>query len=309
MRTPFPFAGSKWSQGHELWRRFGDPDHFIDPFCGSCSVLLTRPWPSIQGKSELINDRWGFITNFWRAVKDRPELVAKHCLDMPNEIDVYARHAWLLAQEGKLEESLRADPHHYDAKIAGWFCWGASLWLLHGWCMGYNHDPQSRVVESDATRHKGIFRKKLHLHRGRGIQRQQLTEVARSRTEDLLAYFKELGQRMERVDVLCGDWSRCVTESLLKRRGSTAILLDPPYSTKVRKSGLYRHDGGPDLSRRVREWAILHGENPRLRLAFCGLADEHPMPTAWGVLPWSNAGGAKGRRNMERIWFSPHCLP
>src|SRR5207244_889945 len=110
-RTPFPFAGSKWSQGHEIWRRFGDPDHFIDPFCGSCSVLLTRPWasvlltrplPSSQGKSELINDRWGFITNFWRAVKNRPELVAKHCLDMPNEIDVFARHAWLLAQEGKL---------------------------------------------------------------------------------------------------------------------------------------------------------------------------------------------------------------
>ena len=108
MRTPFPYPGSKWSQRHEIWRRFGDPDHFIDPFCASCSVLLTRPWPSNNCKSELVNDLWGFITNFWRAVKHRPKVVAKYCLDMPNEIDVYARHAWLLAQDGNLEEMLRA---------------------------------------------------------------------------------------------------------------------------------------------------------------------------------------------------------
>ena len=75
MRTPFPYAGSKWSQRNEIWRRLGDQEHFIDPFC----------------KSELINDVWGFITNFWRAVKECPEAVARYCLDMPNEIDVFAR--------------------------------------------------------------------------------------------------------------------------------------------------------------------------------------------------------------------------
>ena len=296
MRTPFPYAGSKWSQRHEIWRRLGDPDHFIDPFCGSCSVLLTRPWPSIQRKSELINDCWGFITNFWRAVKNSPKDVAQYCLDMPNELDVFARHAWLLAREGKLEKDLRADPHYHDPKIAGWFCWGASLWLRHGWCKGHYHAPQSKVVESDATRHKGVFRKKL-------------TAGGSTRTEDVLAYFTELGQRMERVNVLCGNWTRCVTGSLLKRRGVTAIFLDPPYSTDVRKSGTYRHDGGTDLSRKVRDWAVAHGDDPRLRIAFCGLADEHEMPRTWSLLPWTNTGGAEGRRNMERIWFSPRCLP
>jgi hypothetical protein len=163
-------------------------------------------------------------------------------------------------------------------------------------------------VESDATRRKGVFRKKLHLHRCRGVHRQQLTEGAMTRTEDVLAYFTDLGQRMERVNVRCGDWTRCVTASLLKRRGVTAVFLDPPYSTEVRKSGTYRHDGGPDLSRTVKEWAGTHGDDPRLRVAFCGLADEHEMPKAWKVLPWTNAGGAKGRRHLERIWFSPHSL-
>jgi hypothetical protein len=132
---------------------------------------------------------------------------------------------------------------------------------------------------------------------------------AATRSEGLLTYFKELNQRMERVDVLCGDWRRCVTKSLLfNRRGTTAIMLDPPYSTDVRWGGIYGYDGGPHLSRQVREWAVAHGECPRLRIAFCGLADEHDMPRSWNVLPWSNAGGAKGRRNLERIWFSPHCL-
>ncbi len=295
MRTPFHYPGSKWSQRHEIWRRFGNPDHFIDPFCASCSVLLTRPWPSNNCKSELVNDLWGFITNFWRAVKHRPKVVAKYCLDMPNEIDVYARHAWLLGREGKLEADLRANPDYCDAKIAGWFCWGCCLWIGRDWC--------------NITNGRNIPRKRPHLHRGRGVHRQQLTEGAKTRTEDLLAYFKQLSQRMERVDVLCKDWTRCVTESLLKRRGDTGIFLDPPYSTEVRQSGQYRHDGGPDLSRQVREWAVEHGDNPRLRIAFCGLVDEHEMPRTWSILPWTNAGGAKGRRDTERIWFSPHCLP
>ena len=293
MRTPFPYAGSKWSQGYEIWRRFGDPDHFIDPFCGSCSVLLTRPWPSSQCESEIINDRNGFITNFWRAVKDRPKAVLKYCLDMPNEIEMYARHAWLLATAGKLEASLRANPDYYDAKTAGWFCWGASLWPMHGWCSSV----------------KAVTRKRLHLHRGRGIFRKSIGGATIARSGGLLTYFTALHQRMEQVNVLCGGWRRCVTDSLLKRRGDTAILLDPPYSTDVREKGAYRYDGGPGLSRKVRDWAVAHGENPRLRIAFCGLADEHKMPSSWSVLPWSNAGGAKGRRNMERIWFSPHCLP
>jgi hypothetical protein len=70
------------------------------------------------------------------------------------------------------------------------------------------------------------------------------------------------------------------------------FFLDPRYSIDVREEGVYRYAGGPDLSRQVREWAVGYGENPRLRIAFCGLADEYKMPRSWSALPWSNAGGA-----------------
>ena len=158
----------------------------------------------------------------------------------------------------------------------------------------------------DGDKRKGVFRSKLDTGRGRGIQRQQLADETATRTEDLLAYFKELSRRMEWVSVLCGDWRRCV--SSLPSRATVAVFLDPPYSTEVRKEGPYKHDGGPDLSRMVCDWAAQHGDDPRLRIAFCGLADEHKMPETWHEHAWTSAGGAKGRRHMERIWFSPHCL-
>jgi hypothetical protein len=67
----------------------------------------------------------------------------------------------------------------------------------------------------------------------------------------------------------------------------------------------------------VREWAIAHGENPKLRIALCGYEGEHAMPSDWSCLAWKangghgNASNGRGRANAtrERIWFSPHCLP
>lgn len=58
---------------------------------------------------------------------------------------------------------------------------------------------------------------------------------------------------------------------------------------------------------------IEHGDDPRLRIALCGYAGEHEMPTTWECVVWKANGGygnVSGNRNKhaERIWFSPHCL-
>jgi hypothetical protein len=71
------------------------------------------------------------------------------------------------------------------------------------------------------------------------------------------------------------------------------------------------------LSAKVREWAIEHGDDPKMRIALCGYEGEHEMPSTWSVASWKAKGGysnlsasGRGRENTfkERVWFSPHCL-
>jgi hypothetical protein len=152
----------------------GDVDNYVEPFCGSAAMLLGAP----DGKRvETINDADGYVANFWRAVSHDAEAVAAHADWPTNEADLFARHSWLVRQGAALLDALHADPDWYDAKIAGWWCWGACNWIGTGWCSGrgpWIHDGE-RLVNSreqgDAGR--GINRKLPHLgDAGQGINRQ-----------------------------------------------------------------------------------------------------------------------------------------
>jgi hypothetical protein len=128
---------------------------------------------------------------------------------------------------------------------------------------------------------------------------------------------QELADRLRRVRVCCGDWSRVCGPSPTTLLGLTGVFLDPPYSAKAnRDMGLYSTDDG-DVAHAVREWAIAHGDDPKLRIALCGYDTEHAMPETWVALNWKARGGygsqgnGNGRANAgrETILFSPHCLP
>jgi hypothetical protein len=94
--------------------------------------------------------------------------------------------------------------------------------------------------------------------------------------------------------------------------GITAVLLDPPYDTGRRSADLYSVDVA-GLADQVREWAIANGDNPRLRIALCGLEAEHEMPEGWEAVGWKTGGGygnqdgGDGANRQETVWFSPHC--
>jgi hypothetical protein len=141
---------------------------------------------------------------------------------------------------------------------------------------------------------------------GRGIHATAF-EV---KSDGLYAYMRELQARLRRVRVCCGDWSRVVTPAVTTHIGTTAVLLDPPYLQSER-SICYSHD--EDVSAAVREWALEHGDDPKLRIALCGYEGEHEMP-GWDCIAWHAGGGygrsarGKSNRHRERIWFSPHCL-
>lgn len=133
LTAPFPYAGNKAKVAALVWDRFGNPDAYVEPFCGAAGVLLGRPYP---GQAETLNDLSGYVTNAWRAIKADPDAVADAC-DWPiNEIDLFARHVELLKQSDRLAERLQSDPRFFDSELAAWWIWGASSWIGSGWCSG-----------------------------------------------------------------------------------------------------------------------------------------------------------------------------
>lgn len=133
LKAPFPAFGGKSRIADLVWTRLGNVRNYVEPFCFSAAMLLLRPHdPQI----ETINDLNAFVANFWRAIQRDPEAVAAHA-DWPvNETDLHARHAWLVRSHEAAErlQLVRDDPEAFDAKIAGWWCWGACMWIGSGWC-------------------------------------------------------------------------------------------------------------------------------------------------------------------------------
>ena len=43
LAAPFPYFGGKRRAAPTIWREFGDPAGYVEPFAGSAAVLLARP--------------------------------------------------------------------------------------------------------------------------------------------------------------------------------------------------------------------------------------------------------------------------
>lgn len=320
LKAPFPYFGGKSTIADEVWPRFGDVRNYVEPFFGSGAMLLNRPQP-FEG-TETVNDADGLVANFWRAVQAAPEAVAFYA-DWPvNENDLHARHTWLVGVKDSLQTRLDGDHEFYDAKVAGWWCWGMCCWIGSGFCSG-NGPWQS--VEVDGVRQlvhlgnagQGVNRKLVHL--GDAGQEASTASEFPPRNDGVYQWMGDLAERLKRVRVCSGDWSRVCGPTVTVKQGLTAVFLDPPYAdTAGRQADLYRKDC-LDVAHAVREWAIANGDDKRMRIALCGYEGEHAMPDSWECLAWKARGGygsqgddeeAAGRSNakLERIWFSPHCL-
>lgn len=133
IKAPFPAIGGKRRIASLVWERFGDVSNYIEPFCFSAAVLLNRP---TSPRIETINDANHFVANFWRATAADPDAVAD-AADWPvNEADLHSRHRWLVySDEARaLAYKIKESPDYFDAKVAGWWAWGACCWIGSGWC-------------------------------------------------------------------------------------------------------------------------------------------------------------------------------
>jgi hypothetical protein len=241
----------------------------------------------------VICDGSGFIANFWRAVKHQPGAVAE-ASDYPvSHIDLGARHVWLMAQRERIGSELHDPDWRGDAKVAGWWLWGQCCWIGSGWCEWEKHGQ---------VPHAG--------NAGRGIQAiGQVPHASDAGRDGLLTssgraawvWLHKLADRLERVRVVHGDWTRCLNNHF--GGADTAFFLDPPYRSYEQLYG----DASP-VADAVESWAR---NNAHLRIALCGHRDDYDLP-AWDAVEWDRGrltySGAQ-TTDKECIWYSPACLP
>ena len=274
MKAPFPYFGGKRDVAAEVWARFGSPKHYIEPFCGSLAVLLSAPAPA---SLEVVGDANGFIANFWRATVAQPDEVARWADYPVSHLDLGARHVWLLNQRERLAELLQDPNSPGDAQCAGWWLWGQCCWIGSGWCESDGKVPHV----SDAGR-----------------------ELWTSGGRTALAWLRKIADRMGRVRVVHGTWSRCLNNHY--GGDDTAVFLDPPYEGFA---DLYGAAGQRTVAQEVAEWCR-DPENARQRVALCGHRGDYDLP-GWSVYEWSrsrNTYSGTGTKDAEAIWFSPSCL-
>lgn len=290
--SPFPYFGGKRSIAAEVWKRLGTPSQYIEPFCGSAAVLLASPR---RADLEVICDGSGFIANFWRAVKHQPEAVAK-AADYPvSHIDLGASHQWLMAQRARIAAGLQDIEWPGDAKAAGRWLWGQCSWIGSGWC---DWDKRGQAPHA-GNAGRGIQAIGQVPHAGNAGVGADCLLTSSGRTA--WAWLHKLADRLERVRIVHGDWSRCLNHHF--GGNDTAVFLDPPYRAYELLYGVDK-----PVADSVEAWAR---ENDHLRIALCGHRDDYDL-CGWDVIDWSRGrltySGGK-TTDQECVWYSPACLP
>lgn len=138
-------------------------------------------------------------------------------------------------------------------------------------------------------------------------------------TLGLWQWFRQLSERLRRVRVVCGDWTRICGGDWQDDRGTCGIFFDPPYSAEAGRDPVIYHEESGTVAHDVREWCRKRADRKTYRIVLAGYYDEHKCleDEGWTVHRWSAHGGFANRgngktqgeinRHKEALFFSPHC--
>lgn len=295
--APWPYFGSKSRAADVIWERLGDVRCYVEPFCGSCAVLLSRPETS---GFEVVGDANGFLVNTLRAIRSSPGEVLDQFATPPNDYDCVARGKWLCEKWApESAENLRADPDWCDPKAAAWWIYITCSTIALGRNQLSGYDWCSDSVIPSTGKLAGLHREGragLIALGNRGLAGDHLAAIA---------------SRLRHVTIYCGDWKNTFRPASLKM-GTVGLLLDPPYDFALRCRNIYPQEWERSMAASVTDICREYGSHPNARIALCGLEGEYDLP-GWDVVAWTGARGLRTReismrRNLERIWFSPNCL-
>ena len=257
LRAPFPYYGGKARLAADIWQRLGNPTVYVEPFAGSLACLLARPGG--PGPREIVCDLDGGLCNAWRALQHAPAEVA-YWADYPTiHHDLTARHIWLREWVTDNAAKLSADPHYHDAKAAGWWLWGISLWIGGGWCAPMTSDVDFAGTQRPHVPHntggqgvsaqrdlpsaqrphiadrrggEGVSAQRPHIDHGtggRGVSAQREAMPADHAVNgfgdarpELVGWFAALQERLKAVIVLNRDWTSAVTSTVLMQTRTSA---------------------------------------------------------------------------------------
>lgn len=321
-----------------IWAALGQPKHYIEPFFGSGAVLLNRPDYNPQKHMETVCDKDGHVANAWRGMQFAPDELAKFC-DWPvNHTDLNARRKYLNDNAGLLLR-LCDDPEYFDAKMAGYWIWAMSCWIGSGLTRKDSMPRVDGVVgcqKQDPSRNRPQVALQGGVHalsqipllsRATGVHEVTLTaepdpllNARAPYTPGLYEWFRQLSERLRRVRVVCGDWTRVCGGDWQDDRGICGIFFDPPYDpVKCNRDAKIYTEESATVANDVREWCRKRGALKTYRIVLAGYYEEHEslLDEGWTFHRWSAHGGfanrGKGKsqgevnRHKEALFFSPHC--
>jgi hypothetical protein len=240
----------------------------------------------------------------------QPAAVAE-AADYPvSHIDLGARHTWLMAQRERIGDELHDPNWPGDAKVAGWWLWGQCCWIGSGWC-DWDKVGQVPHASNAGMGVQAIGRVPHASNAGMGVQAigkvphasdagMGFDSLLTSSGRAAWVWLHKLADRLERVRVVHGDWSRCLNSHF--GGADTALFLDPPYRSYETMYGV-----DSPIADAVKDWAA---SNAHLRIALCGHIGDYDLP-GWDAVEWSRGrltyAGSK-TTDKECVWYSPACL-
>jgi DNA adenine methylase len=101
VKSPVPYFGSKQTIAPWIVDLLPACGHYVEPYCGSLSVLLAKQ----RSPMETVNDLDGDLMLFWRVLRDRPDDLIRVCALTPHgRAEMLAAHE---PAEDELEQARR----------------------------------------------------------------------------------------------------------------------------------------------------------------------------------------------------------